>query len=264
MNIKYATILGLKTRYLETEGGTDTPLLLLHGWGSSVNSWEKVTEKISFGGQRVIMPDLPGFGETQEPGNPWNIDDYINFLKKFTEELNISDFILAGHSFGGQIAISWASNQNPKIKALILMGAARIAKHKKLKAQIFVFFTKIGNLPFEIPMIKSLRPLVRKIWYKLAGEKDYYKSSELMRKTMGLVLAQEVGDRLQKIKIPALILWGDKDMVTPLADGKIINQSVQNSKLLVLPGAGHAINAEMPNEVSKAILEFISKLNPKE
>jgi len=264
MEEKIAVINNLRVRYLETKGKSDIPLIMLHGWGSSINSWKKVIEHFEKSGIKVFMPDLPGFGETQEPPKPWEVGDYINFVENFTEYLGVKNFALAGHSFGGQIAISYAARSNFKregsrINALILMSAARIAHHKTLKVTIFRILTKAGNLLFEIPSLKFLKPLIKKIWYKLAGERDYYESSELMRETMKQVVAEKVGDRLEKINIPTLIIWGESDPVTPLGDGKIINERIRGSKMVVFDNEGHDINIKKPGEVAQKIIEFLNR-----
>lgn len=261
MEITHTTILGLNTRYAETEGETTTPLIILHGWGSSVNSWEKVMTELKKSNVKVFMPDLPGFGETQEPPKPWNVDDYINFIESFSQQLGIKNFALAGHSFGGQIAISYALRNPDKLKGLILMDAARIMRRKKIKVKIFSLLARVGNLTFSVPPLHFLKPLTQKIWSKLSGEKDYYLASPTMKETMRKVLGEEVGGKLSGIKTKTLILWGEKDYVTPLADAHIINQRIQGSKLVVFEGVGHPINVETPSEVASNISRFLDEIS---
>jgi len=261
MEIKRTTILGLNARYLETiPDDTKATIVVLHGWGSKIESWEGVARLLEIAGFRVLVPDLPGFGETEEPKTPWKVDDYINFLNNFLESLDVKDFILVGHSFGGQIAISYASSETNRAKALVLMGAARIEHRKKLKVKIFGIISAVGDLPFKIPPLHMAKPVVQKIWYKITGERDYYRASELMKETMKHVLAETVGHRLESIKIPTLVLWGEADKATPLEDGESIKEKIAGSKLITFPGAGHAINLERTNEVARKIGEFVETL----
>ena len=97
---------GIKINYLdEGEGKT---VLLLHGWGCSIHTMMPIFNilKDDF---RVIIPDLPGFGESDIPERPWNSYDYAACINTFLKKLKIRDIILFGHSHGGRISIILAS-----------------------------------------------------------------------------------------------------------------------------------------------------------
>lgn len=261
MDEKFIEILGLNTRYLETSASDSTPVLILHGWGSSLASWREVAEVFERAGKKVMIPDLPGFGETKEPPMPWSVSDYINFLENFLEKLRISKFILAGHSFGGQLAIAFAAQQHPNIQAVCLMAAARIMRRRKLRIKIFRIVTKFGNLAFTIPIFTPLRSFVQKVWYKFTGESDYYVASPLMRETLKRVLNEEVAARLQAITIPTLILWGKNDEVTPLEDAYIIQKNIRGSRMHIFKGVGHDVNFKVPQELANQMITFINSLD---
>lgn len=265
MKEQKTTILGLRVRYLETEpredrGKAQATLIILHGWGSSLTSWREVAQGLEEGGQKVFVPDLPGFGESEEPLVAWGLADYVNFVESFKNAVHIPAIILAGHSFGGQIAIAFAAQHMDSLRKLILISAARIVKRKKLKVRIFLFATKVGNLIFSLPLLASLRPLVQRIWYKLSGERDYYRASPRMQEILKRVLWEEVGSRLEGIRIPTLILWGDRDDLTPLADARIIHNKIAGSQLDIFPGGTHDLNLKKPLEVGEKIGEFMKQL----
>ena len=69
--------------------GEGKPLLILHGWGSSSDKWQKAGELISEKGYKVIIPDLPGFGKSEEPKTPWNLDKYCGFVEDLSQSLNL-------------------------------------------------------------------------------------------------------------------------------------------------------------------------------
>jgi pimeloyl-ACP methyl ester carboxylesterase len=257
MEIKFVDVGGLRVRYIETAGKNDIPLIILHGWGSSINSWINVASGLEKNGVKVFAPDLPGFGETPEPPHPWGLSDYVDFIRSFLGVLHIQNFFLAGHSFGGQIAIAYSVQYPQNIKKLILLSAARIIKRRKLRIKIFMIATKIGDLIFLLPPLSFLRPVAQNIWYKLAGERDYYLSSPVMKETRKRVVGEEVGPRLKLVKIPTLILWGEKDYVTLLADGRLIQEEIAGSTMRILKDAGHDINLKNYSEVALRIKEFI-------
>lgn len=257
MQEKTIEILGLPIRYLETVGEDKIPLILLHGWGSSLDSWRSVAEYFEKEGRKIFIPDLPGFGKTPEPERAWNLDDYISFVQMFARSVDLEKFSLAGHSFGGQIAIGYAVKYPNFVNKLILIAAARIMRRKKLKVKLFSILTTIGNIPFSAPPLSFLKPLVQKIWYRLNGEKDYYRASTRMKKTMSLVLGEEMAPRLSDLHVPTLICWGDRDDVTPLADGRIIHEKIAGSKMKIFKGVGHDLNFKRPDELASEILKFI-------
>jgi pimeloyl-ACP methyl ester carboxylesterase len=257
MTIKFQDAVGLRVRYLETEGEGGIPLIILHGWGSSINSWTDVMQSLEKSGAKVFMPDLPGFGETPEPKTPWALDDYIAFVKSFSRAMGVTTFYLAGHSFGGQIAIGYSAKYPNDVQGLILMAAARILRRKKIRVGIFLIFATVGKAVFTIPFLCALKPVVQKIWSKLTGETDYYQASALMKKTMQLVVGEEVGPKLEEIKTNTLILWGARDNVTPLADAKIIHEKIPNSSLHVFEGVGHDLNFKKPSGIAQKIFEFM-------
>jgi pimeloyl-ACP methyl ester carboxylesterase len=252
----------IETNYVDIGPRDSIPILILHGWGSSIQSWIEVLEELEKAEKRVLMLDLPGFGKSQEPKEPWDVDDYIAHIDALLNLLDIDELILAGHSFGGQLAISFAARKDPQLKALILMSAARIMKRKKLKVQIFSKITHLGNMVFQIPILSVLQKPVRKIWYKLSGEKDYYQASRVMRNTMKNVLGKEIGDTLSSIEVPTLILWGDKDLATPLEDAYIIKERILDSQLKIFHDVDHPINIKRPHEIAHEINNFLqSKTN---
>ena len=106
--------------------GSGPAVLILHGWGGSSDSWEKIQKILSERNYSIICPDLPGFGKSQTPLSPWTLQDYIHFVLKFAENLHLNSFYLIGHSFGGRIAVKMAVNHSSMIKKLILCDPAGI------------------------------------------------------------------------------------------------------------------------------------------
>lgn len=110
----FTTINNLKIHYRSQ--GQGKPLLILHGWGRGSQSWQKFLDlakskvnKQQSASLQIIIPDLPGFGQSDYPPEDWSVGDYAEFVWQFLEKLNIKNFYLLGHSFGGRIAIKIAA-----------------------------------------------------------------------------------------------------------------------------------------------------------
>ena len=137
--------------------GEGPALLILHGWGSSSDSWIKVQETLAEKGYKVIVPDFPGFGKSITPREPWGIDDYTGFIFNFVKETKLKDFFLLGHSFGGRVSVRFASLYPEKIKSLILCDSAGIKPKPGRKTMIIFWLAKVGNAIFTPNTCKDLK-----------------------------------------------------------------------------------------------------------
>jgi len=232
-------------------------IVILHGWYSSKERWQKVKEIIEKEGIKVEIPDLPGFKEETRLNNPWCLDDYLNWTEKFIEDKKNSGeltepFFLLGHSFGGRVAIRFAIKNPEKLKGLILLSAAGIKPKENFIANSSLIFKQLYFLPGY--------GLFRKFFYKFILRKtDYIKLEGTMKETFKKVISEDLGDLLSEIKAETLILWGEKDNVTPLSDACFMKEKIINSKLEILKGLNHTAYFENPEIVGPKILDFIEK-----
>lgn len=255
MEEKTISIHGLNTFYRD-EGSGDG-ILILHGWGAGMRTWVEVQTELVRRGFRVVTLDLPGFGKADEPKTPWHLQDYARFIHEFANKLALYNYALLGHSFGGRIAIDYATRWPKELNALILVSAAGAIRHKKTKIKLFLVITKIGNFIFSTPGLSIFKSFARKIWNKVFGIEDYYNASGTMKKVMQNIIEEELLGYLPKIQTPTLILWGDKDIQTPISDAIIIHQKIPVSHLHIFPGLPHALNIAAPFEVARFTSRFL-------
>ena len=231
-------IKGLKINYKTL--GEGNPLLILHGWGSRSDNWQRVGEMLAEKGIKVIIPDLPGFGQSQKPPRAWNLDDYCDFVEEFVKILNLANFSLLGHSFGGALAVKCGLKFPEKIDKLFLASAACIRK-KTFKNKLFKFLSKF---------LKIKTPFLRKVFYR---KSDYLSVEGTMKEIYLKLIKQDLSDVLSQIQIPTVIIWGEKDNITPLSDAKIINQKIKDSKIEIIPNVGHDLNLKTPEKLAEVI-----------
>ena len=221
--------------------GEGKPLLVLHGWGSEARKWIKTAEYLAED-FKVIILDLPGFGSSQKPHFIWGLDEYSSFLKDFIDYLELEDFFLLGHSFGGSLAAKYALRH--PVKKLILVDAACIRK-KTFKKSFLRFCSK----SFE--SIKNIS-WIRKNLYRIV-KSDYPASEGIMKEIYLKVIKQDLSKDLEKIRIPVLIIWGEKDKITPLSQAKIIQDKIKGSELRIIEGADHSPHLSCPEKLSEII-----------
>ena len=230
--------------------GEGQPIILLHGWGSNSDTFLDFI-KIIKSSYTVFAIDLPGFGQSEEPLNPYNLDDYVKLIEQFVFDKQLLNPILIGHSFGGRIAIKYAS-KNP-VKKLILIDSAGLKPR-------FHFIVKGKIILYKL----------KKRWYKLnrnvvkynnlinnSGSNDYKNASPIMKKTMTNIVNEYLDKHLKKIQCETLILWGKMDNVTPYKDALKLKKKIINSGLVTFEGVGHFPYIEAKKTFHKIIKEYL-------
>ncbi len=225
---------GLNINYIEE--GKGKHVLLLHGWGGSIQTMMPIFNilKEKF---RVVALDLPGFGNSDIPKEPWNSYDYAECINKFIEELNLNEIILFGHSHGGRISIVLASKYN-FVKKLILIDSAGIIPKRKAKYYIKVYWFKMLKKIYLTFPLKNKQEKLDK-FYKKFGSRDYRDAEGVMRQTMVKVINDNLLRLFSDIKAPTLLIWGENDEDTPLYMGEMMEKEIPDSGLVILKGAGH-------------------------
>jgi len=238
------------------------PILILHGWGASSESWGEVKSFLEGRGYRVFAPDLPGFGKAQPPQNPWSTDNYVEWVKGFCEKEDLSQVFLLGHSFGGGLALKFTAKYPEKVSRLILVAPA-IKRQKQGKQYFYFALSKIGRLIFYLPPISFLKPLARRVLYRFIGTRDYYKldpeKDSVMKETFKKVIRENLVQFLPRVSVPALIVWGNIDKIIPFKDSSVLKEGIRGSELVVIPDMGHAPNLKIPRKLSEIIIEFLRK-----
>ena len=238
--------------------GQGEPILILHGWGVGSDSWIKVQEFLASKGYKVVVPDLPGFGRSHNPLKSWTVDNYVDWVDDFMDSRDLNSIFLIGHSFGGRIGIKFAVRHPEKVKKLILCAAAGITPRPKIKIGVFAFLSKMGNLIFSLPGLKSLKDFARRIIYFLNQTPDYYFiKNETMKETFQKTIEENLIPFLAKIKTPTLIVWGDQDMVVPVFDAYVMHKEIPDSTLKIIKGGRHGLSLQFPEQLSEIIVQFI-------
>lgn len=245
MEYNYQTLL---TYY--TKVGKGPPLILLHGWGQNKETFRQILEELkdSF---TIYIPDLIGFGYSDEPDTSYNVNDYVKFLKAFIQDLNIIDPIILGHSFGGRIAIKYAYS-NPNIKMLVLVSSAGIKKRsikKTLKIIKYKLIRKYYKMKKDILAYNRLKTN--------SGSSDYYNATNLMKGTLSKVIKEDLTKYLKKIKVKTLIIWGKNDLTTPYKDAIKMKHYLKNSQLITFNGCGHFPYIEKQTDFIKVLKLYL-------
>lgn len=234
---------------------TNTPhnatLVLLHGWGGSKESWRSNIPTFSKYFDCVAL-DLPGFGESQEPNKPWDTLEYSNFVKQFIKVLNIKSPVIVGKSFGGRIAIMFASKWPKEVSRLVLVSAAGL-EDKTTSLQVKIRIIKLLGL--VVSLIPGLdKEVIRRKVYKFLKLKD---EGTYKREVKKIVTNQDLRGILQLIEAKTLVIWGNNDTVLPLSVGKKLSAGIKNSKLEIIKDGDHWVHEKHSKEFNQMVIDFL-------
>jgi pimeloyl-ACP methyl ester carboxylesterase len=225
-------------------------IIILHGWTNNLDKWRPFVDDLKTKGFSVNLLKIPGLTESLK--EVWRLEDYVEWLKNITDKEK-EKIILIGHSNGGRIALSFTNLYPEKVEKLILLDSAGIY-HNELQHRIKIFaFKTLAKIGKKISSSKTLEDLL----YKFAREGDYRKSNPIMKQTMINLLNSNKDLNIFRISVPTLIIWGKEDKITPLSDGKLMNELIKNSKLEVISGAKHSPMFTHTQEVAKIIYEYL-------
>ncbi len=267
---KFAEINGVKIHYQEK--GEGTPLILIHGYASSTYSWKDVFEPLSEK-YRVIAIDLKGFGFSEKPDGDYTRRAQGEIINGLLEYLKIEKAWIAGNSMGGETALNIALFHPEKVLGLILIDSAgvKILGRESL-APWYLQTPVVGQVLTSLALTSDflVREGLKKSFYddsKISDERVNYYYQPLKTRN-GQLAAREarmqyvlypVEDKLDKIKVPTLLIWGAEDELIPLEAGKKMNSLIKDSKLVVFESCGHIPQEEVPEKVLSEMVNFIEQ-----
>jgi 4,5:9,10-diseco-3-hydroxy-5,9,17-trioxoandrosta-1(10),2-diene-4-oate hydrolase len=257
----FITANGLRTSYLEA--GEGPVLILLHGAGGGATSWYKVIGPLSrhF---RVIAFDKPGYGESDKPWADYSKAFYTDWLKAAVDELGIDRFHIAGSSQGGSVSIAFALRFPEYIDKMILVDTAGMSDEWDRRIIPRMVLYRLFPTPFWGRMLGSnvmKDPLV-------ADPASHQYSMEVIRKPgerypfflgRGKAVQTYTEEELQSVQVPTLVIWGADEAFFPVAHGERAAALIPDSRLVVLPGAGHLPWMEKPVEFVREVKGFCSE-----
>ena len=235
---------GVKVNYILYGEGEYT-LVLLHGWGQNIEMMKPIGDKL-FKEYKILIIDLPGFGKSEEPKNEWMLDDYVSLLHNLLNELNIENIVLIGHSFGGKIALLYASKYN--IKKLVLLASPFKKEIQKLSLK-----TKILKTAKKVPVLNKLEGFAK----KKIGSTDYRNASDIMRKILVNHVNLDISEDVKKITCPTLIIWGSNDTTVPLERAYELEKLIKDSGVIVYENCTHYAYLERINQTIMVIRSFL-------
>ena len=241
-------------------GSGEKTAVMLQGWGTNLAVYDVVAASIREE-YTFIQFDFPGFGGSDEPREPWNVDAYADFFCKFLEKLGVKRASLIGHSYGGRVIIKLAARDNLpfEIEKIVLIDSAGILPKKSLIKKIKIGKYKILKKVFGFGWVSFLFPELIEDWKNRQGSEDYKNATPIMRQCLVMAVNEDLTELLPRIRQDTLLSWGNMDTATPLGDAKIMEAKIPGAGLAVLEGTGHFSFLEKPmvfNNIMKSYFQI--------
>jgi pimeloyl-ACP methyl ester carboxylesterase len=263
LKLKRQAVAGFTMPYLE--GGKGETLILIHGFGGDKDNFTRMAGRLT-GRFRVIIPDLPGFGDaTRDHSAQYRMSDQVARLQAFCRGLGLNRVSLGGNSMGGFIAAQYASEFPEEVAALWLIAPAGV--EAAYDNALFLRYQQTGKMPLLIREPGEGRALLAAAMSRppfipgfvldtlsRRGARDYTLHSQIMT---------DLGERsplletqFRSLATPTLIVWGDEDQILNPKAAEIFLRLFPNSKLVLMPGIGHVPMMEAPSQTARAFLDW--------
>jgi len=249
------TIAGLRTGTCVT--GSGRPVVALHGWGGSVQSFWPVAEPLGGAGFAVHLLDLPGFGHSDPPPAPWGVADYMRFVLAYLDASDLPRVALLGHSFGGRIGLVLAAQHPDRVSRMVLANSAGLRTPLSLKQQARSILARAVRQTLDWAHLTSARERLQASYNRRYASEDYLSAGPL-RETFLRVISEDLTPYAVQVQAPTVLIWGDRDADTPLWQGRKLEQLIPDAGLIVFEGAGHFSYLERPNDFLRIVAHFLS------
>ena len=254
------------------EIGEGPAIVFVHGLGGCWQNWLENMPRMAELGFRAIALDLPGFGSSPMPPWPISIPAYGELLGDFREMLDLGACTLVGNSMGGFIAAEVAVGEPEWVERLVLVSSAGIS-HATMRRGPVVAGARVSVL--VNPVLRRLdiaamkRPGLRKLMMGGVMRHPERMPREMLVEfiapalgapgfvpAVGALTGYDLLDRLERIRVPTLVIWGRDDLVVPAADAAGFVDRIAGAQLIVFDDCGHVPMAEHPMRFNRLLGEF--------
>ena len=232
---------GFTIRYMEA--GSGSPLICIHGAGGL-----RVSEALHLLARkhRVLAFELPGFGASEPNLRSQTVLDLAKTMNMAIEALGVSSYSLWGNSFGARVVLNMTLEQPDKVKTMILLAPAAIRstprKHQgePTADQLYAHPERLGEMtPLSPDILEKQRQLLQRL---KSPDRDV-----------------KLEARMAELTVPSLILFGTRDEIMPMENGRIYKELMPKSNLMLIYDAAHALDADRPEAVAEVVGDFLER-----
>ena len=263
LRARTASVGELRLRFVRA--GAGTPVVLLHGYGESLLSWQMVFDRLARDAD-VIAVDLPGFGLSSKPASGYTADSMATVVSAFLDRLDLRRVVLVGHSLGGVVATAVAVQDPSRVLGLALVDAALVTPWA---------LTETSDSPRTGASVRRVIAEYERLRGRFGGVHDgdwmaedsaaaaYQPSSDPAYASALAAVLREFDfafltpDGARRLTMPVKLIWGALDPVVPVQVGRALAERLPDATLMVLPRTWHRPQTERPTEVARILSGFV-------
>jgi pimeloyl-ACP methyl ester carboxylesterase len=265
----YRDVAGMRLRLVDSGPRGAPAVILLHGFGSSLDTWDEWSARLA-SDYRVVRFDLPGFGLTgPDPTGDYSDARGLAVLVAVMDLLGIERASLVGNSLGGKLAWSFAAQHPDRVDRLVLISPDGFASPG-------FEYGKSPKVPLTLALLRYTLPrlLVRMSLAPAYGNPSRLTAARVTRywdmmlapgvrkamlDRMAQVMLVDPTAELNRIRAPTLIVWGGKDRMIPFSNAADYQRDIPGSELAAFPDLGHVLFEEAPLETLPAVERFLGR-----
>ncbi|HEX2271390.1 MAG TPA: alpha/beta fold hydrolase [Pyrinomonadaceae bacterium] len=251
---------GVRLRYAYQGDPRGEPIILLHGFTDSWLSYSTVLPLLDRK-YRVYILDQRGHGESDRPASGYALREFADDVIAFMDVMGIHQATIVGHSMGSFVAQHVAVAAPDRVKRLVLSGSAtttRIPAVSDLQRDVNALKDPVPEKfvrDFQVGM--AFQPLAED-FLKAVIKESLNLPARVWREIVAEMMSPKAQVELAKIKVPTLILWGDKETVFPRSEQDLLLAALPNARLKVYEDTGHSMHWERPERFAKDLQEFMN------
>ena len=262
--------------HVDDTGGTGRPVVLIHGWPLSAESWNEQTAALRDAGYRVVAYDRRGFGRSDKPSKGYDYDTLADDLDSVLDELDLTDVTLVGFSMGGgEVARYVARHGQDRLRSVVFAAAvppymlqsddnpdgpltedAAAEMTRSVESDRTTFFDGFTQAFFSVDGALKVTEEQRQEAIALCHQSD---------QTAALACLEAFGttdfrDDLPAVTVPTLVIHGAGDGIVLFeGSGKRTHEALPQSELVVVEGGPHGFNVSHAEEFNRALLDFLAR-----
>ena len=272
-HLRQIEIAGRRVNYVDIGAGDGPPVVFVHGLSGNWQNWLENLPRFAQE-RRTVALDLPGFGESEPPAEKISISGYGRAVDELCERLDLGEVAVIGNSMGGFIAAEMAIQFPERVERLGLVSAVGITSVVANRTPVMMWgriAMMAGSRSAAERRMAILRPRLRHLAFStlvrhpsriptdLLFEISQGAGRSAFKPALESFLDYDVRDRMPDIRCPTLVVWGEKDMLVPVADAHEYERLIPGARAVVFDDTGHIPMAERPNTFNDCVLEFLDE-----
>lgn len=257
---------GVTLQYVEQGNQQGIPVVLLHGFTDSWHSWELVLPYLP-ASMHVIAISQRGHGNSDKPLEGYDPKDFAADIAAFLQQKKIKGAIIAGHSMGATIAQRFATDYPGRTLGLVLVGSfAHFRENEAIRGfqQVLDTLNDPVDEQFAAAFQQStLANAIEPAFLQMVIGESLKVPARVWKSTGNALFKADYVGGLRVFSKPVLIVWGDKDVLSPRKDQELLAGTLMRSRLVVYAGTGHAVHWEEPARFATDLIGFVQQIVPK-